>query len=445
MASAPELSHDARGRILIAPAETAGYASRVQEGLRRAGWHVDVLELVPHPFEYAGEPPKSRLLPIAQRLRSWGARHGAVANWLALLATLPWRLWFSLRRLPTYDAVLFMSGRTISGRIDSLVARRNGVKTIAVFLGSDSRPPYMGPTLMTDKGLTPRQLLSRTRSSHRRVAGVERSVDVIISSPASGQFLTRPFIDWFAIGMPGPSRRESLDPPPEDELRSGRGLDSVSPQAVRVLHAPSDREAKGTREILKALERLGPVVDVEVISGRPHLEVMDGLRRADLVVDELYSDSPLAGLSSEAAALGVPTVTFGYASDFLRPFLMRRNIPEAHYADPGRLEEQLHRAVVDTSWRKQVGADCRDFVRNEWSASSVAQRLERVITNDIPTDWWVEPMQVDYIWGAGTDAEHCLAAWTSLIHQGGREALFLPPTSPALRKITARVDAERFA
>jgi glycosyltransferase involved in cell wall biosynthesis len=74
-----------------------------------------------------------------------------------------------------------------------------------------------------------------------------------------------------------------------------------------VVHAPSNRERKGTEHVEAACAQLP--VDLEVIHGLPHEQAVEIYRRADIVVDQL--NAGWYGLFAiESMALGKPVVSF---------------------------------------------------------------------------------------------------------------------------------------
>ena len=79
---------------------------------------------------------------------------------------------------------------------------------------------------------------------------------------------------------------------------------------VRIVHAPSKREGKGTQAVLDAIEALqreGAPIDLDLIEGVPHAEARQRYAAADLVIDQVRLG--WYGLTSiEAMALGKPVV-----------------------------------------------------------------------------------------------------------------------------------------
>ena len=72
-----------------------------------------------------------------------------------------------------------------------------------------------------------------------------------------------------------------------------------------VVHAPSNREKKGTRYVIEACERLP--VDLDIVEGVRHDEARERYARADIVVDQLNAGWH-GVFALEAMALGKPVV-----------------------------------------------------------------------------------------------------------------------------------------
>ena len=93
---------------------------------------------------------------------------------------------------------------------------------------------------------------------------------------------------------------------------------------LRILHAPTDREIKGTRYVLAAVERLkaaGYPVALQVLEGIPYAEVPAFVATADIVVDQLMIGA-YGTFAVEAMATGRPVVC--RIRDDLRAALSRR-------------------------------------------------------------------------------------------------------------------------
>jgi glycosyltransferase involved in cell wall biosynthesis len=172
------------------------------------------------------------------------------------------------RLLPRTDVFHFYFGLTLlPRRVQFPLLRATGRKSVFHFLGSDIR------------GKTPAQL-AYAQAADARVVG---SYDAIRWVPDAE--VIPPGIDLSRY-----------------PVSAGRG--GVRPLVV---HAPSNRERKGTEQVEAACAQLP--VDLEVIQGLPHEQAVEIFKRADIVVDQL--NAGWYGLFAiEAMALGKPVVTF---------------------------------------------------------------------------------------------------------------------------------------
>jgi glycosyltransferase involved in cell wall biosynthesis len=139
-----------------------------------------------------------------------------------------------------------------------------------------------------------------------------------------------------------------------------------------VVHAPSNRERKGTAHVEEACARLP--VDLEVIHGLPHEQAVEIYRRADIVVDQL--NAGWYGLFAiEAMALGKPVVTF------LHDEAVRRTeeafgveVPIVN-ATAKTLEGELRALVDSPDRRRRRGEASRAYVEAVHDDERVADRL----------------------------------------------------------------------
>ena len=107
-----------------------------------------------------------------------------------------------------------------------------------------------------------------------------------------------------ALLMPGPVDLAKWTPRPP------RTTPISHEDPVRILHAPSDREIKGTSHLLDAIERLkaaGYPVELLLLEGVPHDEVAEFCSIADIAVDQLMIGA-YGTVSIEMMAKGVPVV-----------------------------------------------------------------------------------------------------------------------------------------
>jgi nucleotide-binding universal stress UspA family protein len=133
---------------------------------------------------------------------------------------------------------------------------------------------------------------------------------------------------------------------------------------LRIVHAPTNRAAKGSAHILAALDRLrvthGDRFELQVIEGVPHAEAMRLYAEADLIIDQILIGW-YGAFAVETMAMGKPVIA-RIARDDLRylPLEMADEVTKAViHADPNTIEEVLRRCIEDREFlalRAEAGA-----------------------------------------------------------------------------------------
>ena len=159
---------------------------------------------------------------------------------------------------------------------------------------------------------------------------------------------------------PGLDLREFDPVPPSDNPRP------------LVVHAPSDREKKGTAEVIAALEGLD--VDLDIVEGVPHEEARARYARADIVVDQLRAGWH-GVFALESMALGKPVVTY------LKPDVVEKSAEGYGIRIPivpttaDTLARDIEPLVAQPALRKELGAKSRAYVEQVHDIDRVADRL----------------------------------------------------------------------
>ena len=420
-------------RVFIGPSEIAGYYGNLVQGLRSHGVKIIFADLSRDPRRYAGTEHNHQLArtalwfqeaAVARRQRSPRLARLLLAIHACFRIAL--LLWAALR----CDAFIYSFGGTLTWypHFELRLLRRLRRKIVFVFHGSDSRPPYFEPWLLTQEpAFTLTDCFREAARRKRTVQLAERYADACINNPFSAQFHERQYVNWAAIGIPF-----SSPPAAESQPNDDGG-------SVRILHSPSWSAAKGTtgiRKVIAALKARGLPIDYVELSGRPHAEVIAELRRCDFVIDQLYSDVPMAGFPTEAAAYGRPAVVGGYAGPFLAQVVREEWMPPVAYCDPAAMEATVERLVTDATYRRELGRRAREYVVQQRSPEAVAARYIRVLRGDIPEEWLFQPDLLLYANGLG-EASAVRDLVRQFVEAGGPSTLLLDNT-PRIRDAVLR-------
>ena len=170
-------------------------------------------------------------------------------------------------------------------------------------------------------------------------------------------------LDWVPdahVIPPGLDLRPFTPVPPSD-----------SPRPL-VVHAPSNREKKGTQFVIDACAQLP--VELDIVEGVPHDVARERYAKADIVVDQLNAGWH-GVFALESMALGKPVVTY------LKPELVERSaegygirLPVVP-ATKETLVEALRPLVEQPALRREVGAASRAYVEQVHDVDRIADRL----------------------------------------------------------------------
>jgi glycosyltransferase involved in cell wall biosynthesis len=237
------------------------------------------------------------------------------------------------RLAPRTDVFHFYFGLTLIPKsVQFPLLRLLHKKSVFHYLGSDIR------------GKTPDQLAYGKRAD----AEIVGSYDAIRWVPEAH------------VIPPGLDLHHFTSVPPSDSARP------------LVVHAPSNREKKGTRYVIEACEQLP--VELDIVEGLPHEEARARYARADIVVDQL--EAGWHGVFAlESMALGKPVVTY------LKPDVVERSAEGYGVRLPivpatkETLVDALRPLVEQPGLRREIGARSRAYVEQVHDIDHVAARL----------------------------------------------------------------------
>lgn len=327
-----------RLRILLAPVETAGVAHALRNGLRRRGHEATVAVFAPHPFG----------IPHDKLLRGYGRR---AATGLAA----PWR----------YDVLHFQFGTSLAEFLDVVWARAVRRPLVLMhYWGDDCRLPEITRTMHPSRSRVYDAVPRNATTTRRRLRLAGRLCHAAIVSDLELLAHVWPYFS-----------RVYVVPTPVELPDTIEDLPPLEGEGPIVFHAPSEARIKGTAEILAALGALAQTRPLRprTVSGLPRGEVLAELRRADIVVDQLNSETP-GVFAIEAMMLGRPVV-LEYRRAQLAPFAQDTPLVAA---TPETLTARVAELCDDPGLRAALGRKGEDFARRLHSADRVAVAIEHV-------------------------------------------------------------------
>jgi len=329
-------------RILHAPADVGGHAAGLAQAERELGLHSDVAVFAASPYGYASD--------IEFDLQDRG----------------PWRRLgtraaFTARALRHYDIIHFNFGQSLitlraAGRVlnELPLLKRAGITVLVTFQGCDVRP--QAQCFCTQEHCRAEDRY-RAPNAARFLRYADRcfhlNPDLRHWLPGS-RFLPYASVDLAAV-------RSVAELPPAD--------------VVRVAHAPSNREVKGTAHVVAAVEQLraeGVAVVLDLIEGVSREEVLARVAAADVVVDQLLIGW-YGGFAVEAMALHKPVVCHIFEqTPEDNPF--GEELPIVR-ATPATLVERLRELARDRDLRLRLGTEGRQFCEHHHDPRLVARRV----------------------------------------------------------------------
>lgn len=415
-------------RIFIGSIEIAGVGKALSRGFNELAHEAHLITSLSHPFSYGGETPRPGLLSAWQKLGDIGAKSRnrlisfcakALSRVFASLV-LAWAVF-------RYDAFIYLFGCTLTRtRLELILLRLLRKKIIFVYLGSDARPSYMDGFHFSGD-LTPkvlRRIRRQTRKNFLKVRQQEHYADYLVNAPATALFGDRKFVNWFAVGLPTHVEHIRLEKGPFQQKAK-----------VRILHSPSKPGGKGTAVVEQAIQNLlrkGYEIDFIQLTGVPNSKVLEEISQCDFVVDQVYSDTPMAVFATEAASMGVPSVVSGYFSEKANQYIDAEILPPSLYVMPDCLQDAIEKMISDPEFRRDLGRKAQNFIYTHWTPKRVAENYLRLLEGNVPEQWMMSPHAIDYFKGAGLSEQRLRDVILALTNAYGNEVLCLDD-KPALK------------
>lgn len=435
---------DRTPRIFLGLTEVSGYYVQLRKGFTELGIECAHIPIQAHRFAYEesadmGWPAHLARFFVKRRVAVPEAARWRRRAWLIpVLLTRVILFFWAVRR---FDVFIMGGGSSFFRFWDLPLLRLLGRRVVYVLHGTDARPAYLDGSFYQERHAKTRHpdvappalddefieaYVSATHMRRRDVRWIERHAEVVVCGPGYAQLLENAYVNFAVLGIPfSPPERSSspMQRPPNDR--------------VRILHATSDMVGRGTlitRGLIEELIQRGLPIDFIVMTGQPHMRVLEELQACDFVVDGQWADTPMAGFATEAARFGKPVVMGGYYAAYVRRDMPEETIPPTCFTTPDQMQATIERLVLDPAYRTQVGENMRQFVLNAWTPRSVAAKYLKLLDGSVPDSWWNDPHQNLYHLGGGISADRIRAIVQAIVTRHGIQALQLDH-NPELREM----------
>lgn len=412
-----------KNRIFIGLSETSGFYGRLCEGLLQIGTECFFAPVMPNKHQYNYQLKTNKLVRSCQTsiMRSVSSKN--------ILLKVVWRAVFECAKfilflwaLFKYDIFIFSGGKCFWGVKDIWIYKLLKKKLVFISLGSLTRLPFTDGSFLTGiyTGKQPSvdDMITETIRRQNQVDIIEKYADYFINLPAQAQLNKKKYISLCNIGLPLGKMPETLNCEKKNSIEN----------RVKILHAPSYIGCRGTLEFRKILEELkeeGLVFEYFEITGVKNEVLMGEIQKCDFVIDELYSDTPMATLAQEAAFYGKPTIVGGYFAENYKKYYESDMAPPSLYVTPENMKSAIRKMITEKEFREELGKRARAFVKKNCTSQEVARKIYCVISGEAPQGWEIvpEPGIMDNFYGYGMSCEKIKEVVFEILRIGGEKKL----------------------
>ncbi|MHA1983350.1 MAG: glycosyltransferase [Candidatus Hodarchaeales archaeon] len=327
------------------PYNIAGQASLISRAQRKLGFVSDVLILERNAFNFEHD------YNIGYNM------YPKVIVWLR-------RLYYFLFCFIKYDIFHFHFGETLlPKKIDLFILKLFRKKLIMEFWGSDIRIPEIA----TKYSLIPPHFFKTRKASQE----IKQNLDIL-----------KKYVNTFIVGdyslLPyAPKGTLAIKQLFDIENISYSGVDKENKKPL-IIHAPTNREVKGTSHVLSSIERLrkeGYEFEFLLLEKVPHLKLMKICNKADIIVDELLSES-YGILAIECMAMGKPVIT--RIDPAFRKYYQEMPLIDSN---PEKIYSDIRFLIENPNKRYELGLKSRDFVEKIHNSPRIALQLLKIYNN----------------------------------------------------------------
>lgn len=396
-------------KIFIGFSEVAGYNSNLQKGFNALGIENDLITFGTHKFKYENDLNRSYIQRYIQYIAS---KYIGKNIFFMFLHTIN-KIVIFIFALFKYDVFIFSHHGSFLNFYDLPILKFFKKKIIYKFFGSDIRAPYINGGYFYGDELCHDTIENMTKNIYLKNKKVIKYADYIINNPAASHLLPREQINTFSIGFPM-------------EINLNNEFIKEA-NVITILHAPSLKKQKGSdviKLIIDELKKEGYNIQFIEIFNMPNSEVIKKLQICDFIIDEIFSDSPMAAFCTEAAYCGKPAIIGGYYDNMKEEFGVNE-LPPSLYVNPLNIKDAVIKLIEDKDFRISLGEKAHKFVLKHNSPINVAKRYLKLINNEPEVNWIFNPNKISYIYGWGTSKNRLKEFLRDYVEDKGESALYL--------------------
>jgi hypothetical protein len=146
-------------------------------------------------------------------------------------------------------------------------------------------------------------------------------------------------------------------------------------EVVKIVHAPTNREFKGTRYVLNAVKKLkseGYRVELILVEGFSNQEARKIYMEADIIADDILWGWHGA-LAIECMALGKPVLVY-LREDLVEKYPYSQKCPIVN-TNPFNIVDNLKMLIENSDLREELGRRGREYVKEVHDSVKVAKQL----------------------------------------------------------------------
>jgi hypothetical protein len=342
-------------KVFIGLNNIANVALSLKSGFEELGLTADFYsnEKLQHKYDY----PKDSSGKVKRIIYS----DNSLVNYLQVIILI-------IKLLLRYDYFIFLQGGSLLSNFkDIKLLKKMGKKVSVIFAGCDVRVPdiviqYKWNPCSDCSEAYQKLVGCKFPDKYRMLEAINQNFDIIFSPDECGGYFDEKYITYYF--------------PVEDIGGVKTIIHSVATRkSLRIAHAPSNEEYKGSKQIYSAINNLKNRYEFEFIKlqNLSKDELIEEILKCDLVIDQM-----LVGfygiLTVEAMLLSKPVVCY------IRDDIWNKvgNDCPIFNANPDNLEKVLENILQNSSQLIKRGEDSRKYALEYHSPKKIAKKMLKV-------------------------------------------------------------------